>query len=255
VIRIATLNLRNTADGWRRRRDLLVAQFVDLDVDVIGLQEVRILPDQAAWITRRAQRWAPAGPDRVYRRHRAPKTGLAGLREGIGVLSRLPVVDRGWLDLGAEHRVALRVTVRLPGGPLLEVYDVHLAAAVDESVHAEQAGRVLAWMATRPSPFQVLLGDFNSRPDSPAIALVAGGMRSAFRVVHGCEPPRTVPTPLRRTPEHPGSVIDYIFVSEALVVHDARVVFDRLDPADPFLAASDHYGLVTTVSAGPGPLS
>ena len=55
-VRIATLNVRNTADGWRRRRELLVRQLLELDPDVIGLQELRSIPDQAASIARQAKR-------------------------------------------------------------------------------------------------------------------------------------------------------------------------------------------------------
>ena len=249
MVRIATLNVRNTADDWRRRRPLLVGQLVDLDPQVIALQELRIVPDQARSIARHAQRRAPVGSDLAYRRYRAPKRGWPGLWEGIGVLSRLPVVDRATLDLGGQHRVALRVTVRLPEGQTLEIYNAHLAS-VGESLRTAQAGRILEWMATRPSPHQVLLGDLNSRPGSPTIDLIAARLRSAHVVVHGTEPPKTVPTPLRRGATGPGSVLDYIFVSPALEVHDARVVFDQVDPTDEHLVASDHYGLTATLSPG-----
>jgi len=248
MIRIATLNARNTADGWRRRRrPLLVRQLVELDPHVIGLQELRSIPSQAGSIARRAGRRAPADPILAYRRHRAFKTGLLGLWEGIAVLSRLPVVDRGSLDLGAQRRIVLRVTVRLPEGPTLEIYNAHLAS-VGETLRTAQAGRILEWMATRPCPYQVLLGDLNSRPGSPTIDLVSSQMRSAHLVVHGTEPARTAPTPLRLGYTGTGGVLDYIFVSQALEVHDASVVFDQIDPVDSRLTASDHYGLTATVS-------
>lgn len=238
-VRVASLNVRNTADRWRQRRPLLVRQLAELAPDVIGLQELRRFPNQARSLT--------DPDDQDYRVHRAPKSGLLGLWEGIGVLSRLPVVDRASLDLGQQHRVALRVTLRLPGGRTLEIYNVHLAST-GEAGRVLQVGRVLDWMATRPCPHQILLGDLNSRPASPSVELVTSRMRSAHVAVHGAEPASTAPTALRRGRTGPGAVLDYIFVSDALEVHDARLVFDQVDPADEHLAASDHYGLTATVS-------
>jgi len=48
-------------------------------------------------------------------------------------------------------------------------------------------------------------------------------------------------------------VLDYIFVSDGVEVHDARVVFDQVDPVDEHLVASDHFGLAATVSVRPSP--
>lgn len=248
-VRVATLNVRNTADRWRRRRPLLVRQLVQLDPHIIGLQELRSIPDQGAGIRRFAERSSHGRL--AYEGHRTYKTGLWGFWEGLGTFSRLPVVDRGSLGLGGENRVAQRVTVRLPGGGLLELYNAHLASG-DESLRTAQAGRLLEWMGDRPGP-QVLVGDFNARPGSPTVGLLTGALRSAYAVVHGGEPSKTVPTPLRVGATGEGSVLDYIFVDDRLEVHDARVVFDQADPADEHLVASDHYGLVATVSVRSSP--
>ncbi len=246
VVRIATLNVRNTADGWRRRRELLLRQLLELDPDIIGLQELRSIPDQAAWIDRAVKR--RTGGQAAYQRYRTYKTGLWGFWEGIGVLSRLPVVERASLGLGGQYRVAQRVKVRLPDGGLLEVYNAHLASK-GESVRTAQAERILEWMeGSTPSAPKVLLGDLNARPGSTTVDLLAGRLRSAHVAVHGCEPEKTVPTSLRRGASGPGSVLDFVFVSDDLEVHDAQLAFDQVDPADEHLVASDHYGLVASVS-------
>ena len=245
AVRIATLNARNTVDSWRRRRPLLVRQLLELDPHVIGLQELRSIPDQAASIVREVKR--QTGSRAAYDRCRTYKTGLWGFWEGIGLMSRLPVVDRASLGLGGQYRVAQRVTVRLPGGGELEVYNAHLASK-EESLRKAQAQRILEWMSSRyPAP-QVLLGDLNARPGSATVELLSADLRSAHAVVHGREPPKTAPTPLRKGATGEGSVLDYIFVNEHLQVHDARVTFDEVDPSDGHLAASDHYGLSATVS-------
>ncbi len=242
---LATLNVRNTADRWSQRRSVLVRQLVDLAPDVMAVQELRMLPDQAGWIVREAER-VSEGRLR-YRAYRRPKIGPAGLWEGIGVLSRVPVVATAWLDLGAQARVAQRVTVRLPGGDLLDVYNAHLGLG-GEALRAAQAQRVLDWMDVRPPLPAVLLGDLNARPGSPTVELLSRRLRSAHVHVHGHEPPRTVPTPLRRGATGNGAVLDYVFVNDLLDVTDAGVVFDEVGPGDPSLAASDHYGLSVTVT-------
>jgi endonuclease/exonuclease/phosphatase family metal-dependent hydrolase len=59
--------------------------------------------------------------------------------------------------------------------------------------------------------------------------------------VHGCEPDRTVPTPLRAGATGAGSVLDYILVNDQVEVAGAWLAFDEAEGA---ICASDHYGLV-----------
>ena len=246
TIRVATLNVRNMADRWLERSSLLVEQLVALRPDVIGLQEVRRFPDQAGWIAGQVN--ATIGPgEAAYQVHRTYKTGWWGLWEGIAVLARLPILERSWLDLRAQHRVAQRVLVGLPEGGVLAFHNTHLSPR-DEELRASQAGRVLAWMSEGPEMAQVLVGDLNAQPGSPTIKLLEERLRSAYSAVHGSEPPRTYPTPLRGEPSGRGIVVDYVLVNELVDVEDASVTFDRADADDPRLVASDHYGVAATLS-------
>jgi endonuclease/exonuclease/phosphatase family metal-dependent hydrolase len=247
AVRVATLNLRNTADRWPARRGLLVRQLVALAPEVIAVQELRMVPDQARWITGEVARQSAGRL--VYRAYRRPKVGAAGLWEGIGVLSRLPVVSTGWLDLGADRRVAQRVTVRTGDGDM-DVYNAHLGLG-GEVLRSAQARRFLDWMdGRRPGPV-VLMGDLNARPGSPTIELLSGRLRSAHVAVHGCEPDRTVPTPLRAG-AGAGSVLDYVFVNSQVDVAGARLAFDEIEGT---LCASDHYGLVADLAIVPEPVA
>jgi endonuclease/exonuclease/phosphatase family metal-dependent hydrolase len=248
MVHVATLNVRNTADRWRQRRLLLVDQLIDLAPDVLGLQELRMFPDQAAWIVDAVA--GRTGGRLRYRAHRRAKTGPAGLWEGVGVLARVPVVSTAWLDLGAQGRVAQRVTVRVPDGGMLDVYNTHLGLG-GEVVRQAQARRLLAWMDARPALPAILMGDLNARPGSPTVELLSTRLRSAHLHAHGCEPARTVPTPLRRGPAGAGSVLDYVFVNHLVEVEAAAVAFDRPDPGDATLCPSDHYGLSVTVRCSP----
>jgi len=245
-VRVATLNLRNTADRWRARRALLVRQLVALAPDVMAFQELRVLPDQGRWIVREVARATGGGLS--YSCHRRPKSGPAGLWEGIGVLSRVPVVSTAWRDLGAQGRVVQLVTVRAPAGGVVDVYNTHLGLG-GEALRSAQAGRILEWMDGRRPGAALVLGDLNARPGSPTIELLGSRLRSAHLAFHGREPARTVPTPLRRQATGEGSVLDYIFVNDLVEVGNARIAFDELDETDSTLCASDHYGLVVDVVA------
>ena len=242
-MRLVTLNVRNTADRWAERRSLLARQLAALAPDVVALQELRTWPDQARWIVEAVERGS--GGRLRYAVHRRPKAGPWGLWEGLAVLTRIPVAATASVGLGSHARVAQRVTVRVPGGGFLDVYNTHLAPA-GETVRRAQAARLLAWVdARRPA---VVAGDFNARPGSPTIELLSRRLRSAHAEVHGAEPARTVPTPLRGGATGGGSVLDYVFVSDGVDVLDARVVFDEVDAADPTLAASDHFGVSATLA-------
>ena len=240
---MATLNVRNRADRWRERAPLLVEQLVELDPDLISVQEVRRIPDQARWIAREASRRRAGGPPWEVRK--AFKTGPKRLWEGVAVLSRPPLTDHARLRLRGQSRLAMRVTVALADGRSLDVYNVHLADG-DEAVRVEQARRLLAWMDERPDRPAVVMGDCNSRPGSaPIRALTADGrLRSAYSLVHGSEPPRTVPPGGKGR----GTVLDYVFVTAGVAVHDAWLAFDRPSPTDPDLYPSDHLGVAASIS-------
>ena len=243
TIRVATLNCRNTADRWPERRGLLIDQLAELQPDVIGLQELRHFPSQAGWIAGQAG-WRTRKPHWLAATY---KTGLFWFWEGIAILTRLPILERQMLRLAGDHRVAGFARVRLPDGGVLDFYNTHLGGPGD--VKRGQAQAVLEWMGARPGAPQVLVGDFNATPGSATIELLSPPLRSAYASVHGAEPARTVPTPLRRSADPSrGLVLDYIFVNDALQVHDAAVAFDRAAEDDPGLYPSDHFGLVATVS-------
>ena len=219
-------------------------QLVELSPDVIGLQELRhFVPPQAGWIAREAGR-------RTARAHwfqAAYKTGLYWFWEGIGILTRLPVVEPATLPLPGDHRVAVVARLRLPDGGVLDFYNTHVGGRSEEK--RAEVETLMRWMATRSGTPQVLVGDFNATPTSAVMQPARQALRSAFVVVHGTEPDRTVPTPLRHGTLPPGGdVLDYILVSGDVEVHDATVVFDRAAPEDPTIYASDHFGLAATIS-------
>jgi endonuclease/exonuclease/phosphatase family metal-dependent hydrolase len=249
TVRVATLNLRNASDRWLERAPLLLDQFAELSPDVIGVQEIHVPTRQGEWIVRKVnERMARGGAPYVL--HQSNKTGLQAHREGIGIITRLETIAVDSIDLRGGHRVAQRARLRADDGTEFDFYNTHLhhtAEAAD--LRLAQAERILTWIATHDDVPSIFVGDLNATPDAPPVTSVAGRMRSAYALVHGGEPDGTVPAPLNsewgvRAPK----TIDYIFVDDLVTVHDARVVFDRVAPADERLSASDHYGLVADIS-------
>ena len=250
TICVATLNCRNRSDRWPQRRHLLLEQLARLQPHLVGLQELRRWPSQGGWIARRLNE---ASTGSHYRIHPAHKTGVLGLWEGIAILTRLPILETGWLDLDGDHRIACFARVDLPDGGVIDGYCTHLPGrARNEELRTAQARRILDWMDERPGTPKVLVGDFNARPHSPTVAELRQRLRSAYAVVHGREPAATTPTPLRGPPSGAGVVIDYVFVNELVEVLDASVTFDRPHQEDARLYASDHYGVAATVALGEG---
>lgn len=244
---IGTLNVRNTADRWRERRDLLVAQLAELRPDVIGLQELRRWPSQIRWITRRLNQSLWLEPP--YRYHATGKAGLWGLWEGIAVLTRLPVVERGSLDLQGEHRVANWVRVRLLDGAILEVHNAHLSSR-DEELRDKQARLIIDHLAMKGETPTLLVGDLNAEPVSSTLRLLGQRFDSAYARVSGNEPTRTWPSAGLAGVAN-GRVIDYILVDDHLEVADAWLTFDRPASTDPTLFPSDHFGIAATIRVRP----
>jgi endonuclease/exonuclease/phosphatase family metal-dependent hydrolase len=118
----------------------------------------------------------------------------------------------------------------------------------DDAARAGQAEALTAWLADAPATDAVIvLGDFNAEPDEPTYRrMLDAGYRSAYAEANGTEPSVTWPSglqaPAMDTDGAPGC-LDYIWVRGEARVLDARLVFDRPDPADPSLYPSDHLGL------------
>jgi endonuclease/exonuclease/phosphatase family metal-dependent hydrolase len=227
---------------------LLIDQLVELQPDIIGLQEIRRPLGQGDWILREVNRQLPARTPRYVIRC-AWKTGLRRYWEGLAVMTRLPVLDAAQLDLDGGSRVAQRVRVALPDGQHLAFFNTHLHhAAEDDALRFSQAQRIVGWMENDGNELSVLVGDFNSEPDTDVVRFVGKRLPSAYSVANGTEPDLTAPTPLNASEASRFATIDYIFVDQRLAVQDAWLTFTRADPDDDRLYASDHFGIAARVA-------
>lgn len=235
---MVTLNVHGRAPRWRERRAPLVRQLSALDPDIVALQELNTWPSQGHWLAR-ALNGGRAGPPYAF--IGARKRGFQAV-ESIGVVTRLPVAKRQMILLGAGGRVTVRCRVQADRGQF-DFYCAHFHhGSASGEIRLAAARTVLAMVDTHPGVPVILAGDLNGAPESPALELLSGRLRSAYAVVHGSDPDRTAPTNAVYDPR----VLDYILVSPEFDVLDAELAFTERDAAGE--TVSDHFGLAATLS-------
>jgi hypothetical protein len=89
TFRVLTINILPDLSLWEERRWLLVDDLSALKPDLIALQEVRIPENNAQWLAHELE---------IQNVYLSPKSGSAGMKESIAILSELPFEDRSSLD-------------------------------------------------------------------------------------------------------------------------------------------------------------
>jgi endonuclease/exonuclease/phosphatase family metal-dependent hydrolase len=243
---------------------LLVDGLTEAQADIIALQEVALPHNNAAWLAEQLNRRSPK--DDPYMHYLCPKTGQRP-KEGIAILTRLPVEVHAKLDLGTQNRVAQLIKFVL-GEHSLILVNVHLFWFPGKAKERLlQVDRIFTWLDNfSPDASVIICGDFNSPPESPTIQKVEQRFFSAYKVKHGKEPDFTVPTPLPVSKIFQTSTLlrfilthwkqirnidlswrrgtlDYIFVDNQVKVEDCKLILNHPAPGTPNLYPSDHLGL------------
>jgi endonuclease/exonuclease/phosphatase family metal-dependent hydrolase len=243
-VRVMTINLRHDSDEWIRRFVLVADEIARLDPDIVGMQELQITRTQADVINTMLARRGHA----PYFATTVPKTDGTG--EGIGILSRWPVLEHAAAPIG-DQRVVIFARVNHPVG-VFDVVDTHLDQHRDEAVRAREAERVLGFIAQhddcRPT---ILTGDMNSGENHAAVRRFRGaGFVDSYRAVHASDHGNTAMVKLDDGAFHqrPRRRIDFVLARAAgertLTPIDSIVCFQNHDPKGYF--PSDHFGVMTT---------
>jgi endonuclease/exonuclease/phosphatase family metal-dependent hydrolase len=265
-LRCLTLNLWGAELPLERRMQIVAAGLGALAPDVVALQEVREvpgkLPNQAETIAR------AAGYSHVF----APATPFGGGEEGLAILSREPILEHHALELPhaqpTERRILL--SARLGSGQgSTWIHTTHLNYRLAHGKQREdQVLAIDAALANRDSDRpQILMGDFNARPESDEIRwlrglVTLGGRRTyyqdAWERLHPGEDgwtwARANPYTARLAFLEPDRRLDYIFLTPMRrdgrgTVHDCKIVFHEAEADGVF--ASDHFGLMAEVQVEP----
>ncbi len=246
---VATLNLRGRQERWRQRRHLVVAEILDHQPDLLSLQEISMPGWQGPWLRNQVNsRLAGERYHLILRRRRHPWYGYL---EGLGILSRLPIVTVDHVNLGYGGRLALRANVELPAGQTVDFVAVQLHPPADEpQARHEQALRLVSWLHDQTRvPCQILAGDFNETPDGLAIQQLTQAYRSVMVEGRGAELPATYPTALISDWTVGAGCLDYIFASPGVgPVRAAQLIANRPAAEDETLFASDHVGLLARLA-------
>ena len=235
---VVTFNLYHDRAAWPPRRPLVVEALRQLDPDVIVLQEVLqhdTLPIQAEDLAQALGYQAyfisidPPGKVRRY---------------GNAILTRDPVLARGWVPLRPlqDSRSAGWVRIEHAGKPVT-VYATHLHHQDDDAGRAmrrEQLDDLLALVSrTSAGTPSIIAGDFNSAAGNPELSVLQPQFVEAFTALH---PDDTHPTlnPFYFKDDH--RRIDHVYVQRnAWAPLEARIVLDR--EGAPGVWPSDHFGV------------
>ncbi len=261
TFRAATLNIWSRFGPWEARLIAIRSGLATLLPDVIGLQEVLKVPgmDQAALL----------GDGLGYDNAWGLSSENHGFPIGNAILSRWPILRREVFVLpdggSDEQRSVLFAELDAPFGQV-PVFCTHLNWRLDHGHVRQQQVKALVGFVSQLAPEgafpPVVVGDFNAEPDSDEMRYLRGltelGGSSVYFadsfLVSGTGAGTTFSkrNPFAEPLREPERRIDYVFVrgpdeAQRGEPTDARVCFDE---AYEGTFPSDHFGVVTTVSAG-----
>ena len=235
-MKVATLNLRSDANGWHERLPLVVDVLLQTNADVIALQEIRLKIDQHLQLA------AALNHGSIYTPYLCEDSYVPQIL-GNALLTRLPIIQHERIELAQSFRTAQRILLEVNGQPIyIANTHLHHKPYRDEVIRLAQMQQLLDWLKETDRSY-ILMGDMNADPTSETIHTAKQQLRSAYEVIHGCEPNATFPTPLREAESLKLRTIDYIFCSPSLTVVDAYLIGDTPHPDKHLLYPSDHYGL------------
>ena len=254
MLTIATLNLHLRSDRWQQRSQLVVEQLLDVSPDVIALQEIALPIRQGHWLRNQlnARAGADAIPYRLVQRRR--RSGMYSLLEGVGILSRLPIVSDDVLGL-SFGRIAVRANIELPSGETIDIVTTHLHSHRHApQTRDDQVLRIMGWLDGRSAvQRRIVLGCFREEPGGSCIKRMKQffGFHSAYESYIGHEPQSTYPTALNLHGQTEGLCHDYIFLSPHVgTVVKAGLCCHVSAADDPTLLPSDHVGIYAQIDLG-----
>jgi endonuclease/exonuclease/phosphatase family metal-dependent hydrolase len=238
VFSIVTFNLYHDRADWPARRTLVIGELRALRPDVIVLQEVlqhdslRNQADDLAEALGYSAHFISIDPADQPRRY------------GNAILSRHPILARGWTPLRPldDSRTAGFVRIAIGGRPL-QIYATHLHhedTPAGTGKRARQLTELLDYIDRSDGRAPAIVaGDFNVAAGSPELAGLLSDYEEAFTRLHADDPRPTLNP--HYFPQH-ARRIDHIYLPRGtLQPLEARIVLDR--EGAPGVWPSDHFGV------------
>ena len=236
--------------GARSGRYPRIARELErLDPDILLLQE--------AW-TAKARKSAPATGSWWIARAAGQHTFFQ--QSGLMTLSKFPIIGGGFYPFSRAAfpdrlvtKGILKTTLCLPGGSILNVWNVHLQEGGPDAVRRSQVQELVSRVAAAEDGqiADLVGGDFNITPESPFYRELDQALGPTVYELGGQKPLVTWNN-LSAKPGA-GQTLDYIFVREHQAFQraegSARLAFTGPSPPQQL---SDHLALEAVVKLSPG---
>jgi endonuclease/exonuclease/phosphatase family metal-dependent hydrolase len=236
-------------NGARPSRYADIAHELErLDPDIILLQE--------AW-TAKARKSAPR--DGRWSIARGAGQHLIFQQNGLVTLSRFPIIGGAFYPFSHAafpdrlvRKGALKVTLRLPGGQVLNVWNVHLQEGGPSQIRHSQIDELIAHVneAEDGQIADLVGGDFNCTPECPSFRELETALGPSVLKLCGIRP--FVTWDGLSSKPGAGQTLDYIFVRARMALEKmeavAQVAFYARNRRDRL---SDHFGVEAEVNLNP----
>ena len=221
-----------------------------MDPDIVLLQEAwtsharKSIPTNGSWFIARA-----AGQHTIFQ-----QTGLV-------TLSKFPIISGEFYPFSRAafpdrlvNKGVLKVTVQLPGGQLLNIWNVHMQDAGATSTRETQVSELVARIqATEDGQVaDIVGGDFNCTPESPLYQRLASAIGPNLQQISGAPPFITWDGLSQKA--HAGQTIDYIFVRGRLGFANITAL-EKVAFTNPVTQQrlSDHFGIEASLNLNTKP--
>lgn len=229
VLRVLTYNIHH-GEGVDGKLDLarIAKVITDSRADIVALQEVDQKTKRVDGIDEAAEIARLAGLQHAY----GKAIDYQGGAYGQALLSRWPLEKFAVHQLPnpqstpekvIEQRIAISAWVQPPGLKPFRFVGTHLDATRDDTARRQQATRLIE-LFTQDGVPTILVGDLNSRPETPAMKTLF----AAFTDASAASPAFTIPS------KKPTGRIDYV------LLHPAGVWKTKSSHVLPEEVASDH---------------
>ena len=259
TVKVMTYNLQGMKPGTDPETRLIniIEKLKVIDPDIIGLQEINESINGGG-NDNQAKRIADSlsaffGVEYHYFISFTHLSCNNQFREFVGIISKYPVEDEGFLSLvpGAFPRKLVWNYINTPLGKI-NFFNTHLSFNY-VNVRVQQVQQIIPYIknieSVNPGIATILTGDFNDVPTASSIRLLTETGTDTFYIstfaeVNPGDPGYTMPS------NAPNAKIDYVFYKNtgSLAIDTSIIVMDQPYSGSNF--CSDHLGILTTFKEG-----
>lgn len=260
MIRVATLNIRNTTDRYEERKDLLGKVIVGLEPDIIGFQEVawnqipflyESFGSKGMILQSQCRDPILSKKDKTYR----VDGDLLLISDYTNNIKpdKISVLRTDTLILSFE-RVAQKAIISYKtdsGKRTFVIANTHLhngSSREDILERERQCENMIEWIEKNNEKVDgfIVLGDFNCNPEDPTYKyMINSNYYSGYKFVCGEEPTKTFPSGIiaDTMDDGPDECIDFIWIKGKLTPFFSSIWAHNCDINDKTIYPSDHFGI------------